>query len=244
MERTRRWRQRQVALVLAFALPLPLILVAAITNPVWLLVDLPVGFGAGLLSASFWPEDHLRLWFNLARQRRWRSAVGDSWPRNEAEVQRWLADHAGQQDGWVVSALLMSGRFVEAKKLQSELPPATTDEGRFIRKAADAAIDLNQDAPVDLDSLSSLADVIDQADARLRAQAQVANLGLGLASRGDITRGEALRRVKVLTPALNLPIQMRLFLLFLDFSGLVVVLALLVIWAVGLPLGYSHIGLP
>ena len=223
--RKRHWRRHRAAWSLAFALPLPLIFVAAWTSAVVWLVDLPVGLGAGLLTVPFWPEDRLTLWLGLARQRRWRDGVGGSLPRNRVEAERWLAHNSGRRDRWVISALLTAGRSDDAKQLLAELPPPTADEERFFRKLASANVDFNEGVAVDLDSLYSLASSIDDADARVMAQAQVANLGLGLVYRGDITRGEAVRRVKALVPQMGLPATQRLLLLLLHFSGLVVVLA-------------------
>jgi len=140
----------------------------------------------------------------------------------------------------VVSALIGLGRLEEAQQLLHDLPVPMTDLDRFLRAHAQATIDLRQGREVCLDSLSSLAAAIGHDDVRLTAEAQCARMGLALAARGDITRNEALMRVSAIRPALHLPVSETMFFWVLDFSGAIIVVALLAAWAAGFPLGNSH----
>jgi hypothetical protein len=136
-----------------------------------------------------------------------------------------------------VRALLLAGRPDEARQLGDSLPPPATDEERFLRAALDASVALNRDEVVDLESLSSLADALLDGSARVRAQTQVAAIGLGLTFRGDITRHDALRRITALEPGSLLTIQQRLSLLVLNFSGLGLLVAVLAYWLIANVIG-------
>lgn len=231
-QRRRYWHRRRLAWLLAFALPLPLLLFALAAAPGLLLVDLPVGLAAGLLTRQFWPQDYLDLLSVSAARRQWEVSVGDAWPRNRTQASKWLAGHPERRDVWRVRALLLAGRPDEAKQLGDSLPPPATDEERFFRAALDASTALNRDEVVDLESLSAMADAVVDRSARVRAQTQVAAIGLGLAFRGDITQRDALRRVKAIEPGSLLTIQQRLSLLVLNFSGLGLVVAVLAYWLI------------
>jgi hypothetical protein len=244
LERRRHGLQRNGARLLALLLPPVVLLIAHDVTLVVIVVALIVGAAAGLLTVPFWPEDHLGLWLWSMTQRRWQAVGAIAPPRSKEAADQWLTDHPERRDEWAVSALLASGQFAAARALLSELSAPATAWQTFFRVNTTALLDLYAGTPVDIDALWSRASSIEEPAPRLVAQAQVANLGLSLAARGDITWHDAVRRIRRLTPALRLSPSQRFRLLSLQFPGFAAGLLFLVGWAVAFAAGYAHTGLP
>jgi len=226
----RYWLIRRFAWLLALIVPLPLVLLAlAKEAPTLLLVDLPVGIAAGGWNVRFWSRDKLTMWSVLDERHRWEAATSDPWPANRAQALRWLAVHPDHRDCLAVAALLKAGRHEEARQVQVELPEST-DSGRLFARMVDAVVDFAKGAPVDLEELAAASEAIEDPEAGLRAQAQVASLGVSLSWRGDMPLKVALGRVSKLAPALRLTNRQLVGLLVLDFSGLVIALVLAMVW--------------
>jgi hypothetical protein len=225
----------------AFALALPLLGASMVTHAALVFVDVPVALAAGLLTAPFWSEDHFWYWLAWAQRRRWRNAGVSPWPKDATEATAWLKEYPERRDESAVYALRLSGRFEDAKQLLAELQQPTTAYQRFERRLANETIALNEGRDIDLETLNSLANAVDDPDARLLARARVAVTTAALASRGFGTWQEARFGMRQLSAELPLSFGLRLTLWGIHFPGLIAILLIFATWAVGLPLGVLHL---
>jgi hypothetical protein len=227
VEQQRRYwlRRRLVWLCGYFAAIVFVDLAAQMRAPILLLADLPVGIVSGIYNVRYLSRDKLTMWSVLSERRRWEAATSDPWPANNAQALKWLAAHPDVRDRLTVTALLKAGRPEEARQVQVELPESTDSERSFAR-LVEAVVDFDKGEPVDLEQLAAVADAIEDPDARLRRQAQVASLGVSLSLIGAMPLKVALRRVSRLAPALHLTRGRLVALAVLDFGGLVIALVL------------------
>jgi hypothetical protein len=226
-------------MLVALGLPLSAILIESALTPATWIADFLIAILAGFLSIRSWPEDHLKLWLASSTSARWKAVVGVRPPRSAADASRWMAESPERQDEWTVSALIASGQAGAARQLLLHLKPPVDDWQAFFRLATTGLLDLYDGGAVNIEAVEAAAAAIRDPDARLRADAQVANLGLNLALRGDVARADAVRRVKSLAPALRLTGLQRLHLWVVHFPGVPMLLVAFTVWMTVLLAGGS-----
>lgn len=236
--RRRYWRRAIEVTALCLPVAPPLVLGRTL---VAVLAGLPVAIATGLLTFPFWSEDHFWAWQWSEIRRRWMTALGSEPLRRPEQATRWLAEHPERNDEWAVTVLLIARRYEEARIQLSALPEPTTEWQAFFRKSTVCLLEFHSLQPVDLEGLSAAANAIHDPEVRHRAEAQVASLALSLSMRGDISRSDALSRVRKLTPRLRLTVRQQLRLWLVHFPGVAVVLFLFLLWIILLALGSASV---